>query len=256
MKKLKNIKSALWMTVTVIIASSALPLQAAIKENFPTQETINLENRQLLALSWGDIWNKLRRKKGRRGSRSGDEINFCMISPGKLKDTDKEKASLKVWSTQPVFVWKGEIKGIEVRHIRSNKLIWSQSVNPQTQNLIYQGEEPLQPGEAYLWREKLPDNQVPSRVSFRIMKPEERNSISTELNKLESNLKAKGASQEEIILARIEYFAKKQLWSDVFQQVYSVKNPSPKLEQKVKQIESHDFCSYANRTYATGTFSS
>ena len=119
--KLKNTKSALWIIVTVIIASSALPLQAAIKQNFPTQETLNLENRQLLALSWGDIWDKLRRKKGRRGSRGDDEKNLCMIAPGKFKDTNGDETSLKVWSTQPIFLWKGEIKGIEVRKIRSYK---------------------------------------------------------------------------------------------------------------------------------------
>lgn len=239
--KLKNSKSALWIIVTVVIASSALPIQAAIKYEFPTQETLNFENRQLLALSWGDIWDKLRRKKGRRGSRGDDDKNLCMIAPGKLEHENGNETSLKVWSTQPVFVWRGEIKGIEVRHTRSNRLMWSQSVNPQTRNIIYQGET-LQPGEAYIWREALPDKERPSRQSFRIMKADERNSISTELKELESNLKAKGADQEKIILARTEYFAKKQLWSDVFQQVYSVKNPSPELKEKIKEIESHDFC--------------
>ena len=120
--------------------------------------------------------------------------------------------------------------------------MWRQQLRKSKKSNIYQGET-LQPGEAYIWREALPDKERPSRQSFRIMKADERDSISTELKELESNLKAKGANQEEIILARTEYFAKKQLWSDVFQQVYSVKNPSPALEQKIKEIESHDFCS-------------
>lgn len=235
--KLKNTKSALWMTVMVIIASSALPLQAAIKQNFPTQETLNLHNRQLLALSWGEIWDKLRRKKGRRGSRGDDDKNFfCMIAPGKLEDTNSDKASLEVWSTQPVFVWQGEIKGIEVRHIRSNKLMWSQNVNPKTRSIIYQGE-PLQAGEAYIWRETLPDKERPSRQSFRILNKEKRDSISTELKKLE-----KGTNQEKIVLAKIDYFEQKGLYSDVFREIYSVKNPSPELKQMIEQIESHDFC--------------
>ena len=243
MIKPKNIKSALWIIVTVVIASSTLPIQAAIKQNFPTQETFNLENRQLLVLSWGELWDKLRRKKGRRGSRGDDDKNFfCMISPGKLKDTNGDKTSLEVWSTQPIFLWKGEIKGIEVRHTRSNKLMWSQSVNPKNRSIIYQGE-PLQPGEAYIWREALPDKEIPSRQSFRIMKAEERNSISTELKKLESNLKVKGANQEEIVRERIKYFEQQGLWSDVFREIYSVSNPSPELKERINQIQNHDFCS-------------
>ncbi len=240
--KFRNINPAL-MTIVLLITLSALPLQAAIKHNFPTQKTINLDNRQLLAFSWGELWDKLRRKKGKRGSR-GDEDKkfFCMIAPGGLKDPSSIKASLKVWSSQPVFLWKGEIKGIEVRHTRSNKLMWSQQVEPTTRGIVYQGE-PLQPGEAYFWRETVPDAELPSRQSFRIMKAEERDSISTDLKQLESNLKAKGAKPEEIVLARIDYFVEKQLWSDVLREIYLVQNPSPELKELVEQIQSNDFCS-------------
>lgn len=244
MIQLRNTKSALWMTIVIIFTSSALPLQAAIKQqNLPTQETLKVENRQLLALSWGEIWDKLRRKKGRRGSRGDDNKDFfCMIAPGKLKDTNSIKASLEVWSTKPVFLWKGKMKGIEVRDIRSNKLMWSQSLEPMTQSIIYQGET-LQPGNAYIWREALPNEQLPSRQSFRIMKAEKRDRISAELNQLENNLKAKGANSEQIILKRIEYFAQKELWSDVVREIYSVQHPSPELKEQIKEIQSHDFCS-------------
>lgn len=241
--KLKNINPALLMLV-LMITSSALPLQAAIKHNFPTQKTINLDNRQLLAFSWGELWDKLRRKKGRRGSRGDDEKKFfCMIAPGPLKDPNSIKASLKVWGTQPVFLWKGAIKGIEVRDARSkNKLMWSQQVEPTTRSIVYQGED-LEPGKAYIWRETLADEELPSRQSFRIMKAEERDSISTELKQLESNLKAKGKKPEEIVLARIDYFVEKQLWSDVLREIYSVENPSPELKELITQIQSNDFCS-------------
>ena len=240
--KLKNINPAL-MTIVILITLSALPLQAAIKGNFPTQETINLDNRQLLAFSWGELWNKLRRKKGKRGSRGDEDIKqYCMIAPGPLKDPNSIKASLKVWGTQPVFLWKGEIKGIEVLHTHSKKLMWSQQVEPTTRSIVYQGED-LEPGKDYIWRETLADEEIPSRKSFRIMKAEERDSISTDLKQLESNLKAKGKKPEEIVLGRIDYFVEKQLWSDVLREIYSVENPSPELKELITQIQSNDFCS-------------
>ena len=225
----------------VAVTSTSLPLQAVIKQNISTQEMLNVDNRQLLALSWGDIWDILRRKKGKGGSRDGKDF-LCMISPGKLKDPNGNRGNLVVWGTQPVFLWQGEITGIEVRHIRSNKLIWSQTLKPTTRSIIYQGE-PLQPGEAYIWLAILPDEQLPNRQSFRIMKAEKRDSISTDLKELESKPKAEDANSEEIILARVEYFAKQELWSDVLRELYSVENPSPELKEKIEQIQGHDFCS-------------
>ena len=177
-----------------------------------------------------------------------------MIAPGKLTEISKdpkdpnlekqnnvEQQTLLVWSTQPVFFWKGEMKGIEVRHIRSDKLMWSQNLEPTTNSIIYQGE-PLQPGKAYFWREILPDKEALSRRSFRMMKAEDRDRISAELKQLESKLKTEGVSADQIVLRRVEYFADKELWSDVFREIYSVQNPSPKLKELIKQIQGHDFC--------------
>jgi hypothetical protein len=242
MIKLRNVKSALWLIVVVSVGLSALPLEAAIKQNFATQEILKSNNRQLLTLSLGDIWDRLRRKKGKRGSRDGDgsEKNLCMIAPGKLEDQNDGKGSLVIWGNKPVFLWQGEIVGIEVRHTRSDKLMWSQN-NPTTRSVIYQGE-PLQPGEDYFWREKLPLKQLPSKQSFRMMKAEDRDRISAELKELESKLKTKGASASEIALEKINYFSQKQLWSDVLREIYSVPNPSPELKQTINQIQGHDFC--------------
>jgi hypothetical protein len=243
MMKLRNAKSALWLIVVVVVGLSVLPLQAAIKQNFSVQETLNNDDRQLFALSWGDIWDKLRRKRGKRGSRGDDNKEFfCMISPGKLEDQNDGKQSLVVWGTQPVFLWGGKMVGIEVRHTHRKELMWSQSLNSTTRSIIYQGE-PLKPGEDYFWRETIPQEKLPSRKSFRVMKVEDRDRISAELKKLESKLKAKEASAEEIVLARVNYFAEKSLWSDVLREIYSVPNPSPGLKEKIKQIQGHNFCS-------------
>ncbi len=244
--KIINTKSALWwMTVVVIVGSSALPLQAAIQNNFTTQETVNVDNDQLFSLSWGDIWDKLRRKKGRRGSRGPNQPILCMIAPGKLKDIKGEKQTLVVWSTQPLFIWQEDekkIQGIEVRHIRSNKLMWRKSLKSKTPRITYKGE-PLQPGEDYSWRETSPLEKPPSKRSFRIMNAKERQTVSAELKRLENKLKAKGASEDKITLAKVDYFADKQLWSDVLREMYAVKNSSPELKERIKQIESNNFCS-------------
>ncbi len=240
MKTINN-KFALWIML-VIMGASALPLQAAIKNNLTTQ-TPEVDNRQY-ALSWGDIWNKLRRRKGKRGSRGDDENQefFCMIAPGKLKNVDNGKQTLVVWNTRPLFIWKDDknkVRGIEVFHIRSNQMVWrSKTLKPGTNRVIYDGE-PLKTGENYSWREAISPEQLPSKQSFRIMSAKERKAISADLNQLEP----KGASADKMILARVDYFAGKELWSDVLWEMYSVKNPSPELKQKIQQIQSHDFCS-------------
>ncbi|WP_414581745.1 hypothetical protein [Scytonema sp. PCC 10023] len=140
------------------------------------------------------------------------------------------------------------MEGIEVRHIRSKKLMWRQTLDPTTRKTIYQGE-PLQPGEDYFWRETLPPEQLPSQVPFRIMESEKRDRITGELNKLENREKeASGTSAEKIILARVEYFANQGLWSDALREIYSVldsvPNPSVEFKQGINQIQNNEFCSF------------
>ena len=244
-------KHALSITLFLLICTSASPLQAA--NNSPTTKPTPEINRPLLSLSWGDIWNKLRRKKGRKGSRGNDENKefFCTIAPGKLKDTNNGKQTLVVWNTRPIFIWKDDnnkVRRIEVLHIRSNQVVWrSKTFKPGTSRIIYDGK-PLKPGEAYSWREAIPPEQLPSKQSFRIMSAEKRQAISAELNQL----KPKGASKEKIILARVEYFARKELWGDALLEMHSVKNPSPELKQKIQQIQSHDFCSLQKTALVAG----
>ncbi|WP_088243907.1 hypothetical protein [Calothrix rhizosoleniae] len=168
--KIINTKSALWIMLAGIVSSSALPLQAAINTNFITQQTAEVDNPQY-ALSWGDIWDKLRRKKGKRGSRGDDENKefFCMIAPGKLKDSNNGKQTLVVWNTRPLFLWKDDnkkFKGIEVFHIRSYKQVWkSRTLKPNNNRVIYDGE-PLKPGEAYFWRETTSPNSEEKGEKF------------------------------------------------------------------------------------------
>jgi len=252
--KIINTKSALWIIlVGIVSSSSALPIQAAINPNFTTQQTAEVYNYSLLSLSWGDIWNKLRRRKGKRGARGDDENPefFCMIAPGKLKDSHNGKQTLVVWNTRPLFMWKDDnkkVKGIEVFHTRSYKQVWrSKTLQSGTSKVIYDGK-PLQPGAAYFWRETTSLEQSPSKQSFRIMDAEKRQTITRGLKQLENRLKAKRASKDKIVLARVDYFANRQLWSDVLLEMHSVPNPSAELKQKIRQIENYDFCSLSRKT--------
>ncbi|NEP14676.1 MAG: hypothetical protein F6K14_31670 [Symploca sp. SIO2C1] len=133
------------------------------------------------------------------------------------------------------------MEGIEVRHLRSNELIWSQTLEPTTNKITYQGEE-LEPEQVYFWRETVPLETLPTKIVFRIMNKEERDRISTELAELESQLETEGASESDIILARVNYFAERQLWSDALQEAYSVENPSGELADFLEKFEAHNFC--------------
>jgi hypothetical protein len=66
------------------------------------------------------------------------------------------------------------------------------------------------------------------------MEAQQRQRIIVDLWTLERQLQ--GASREEIALAKANYFAQRQLWSDVLQQAYSVQNPSAELAKFVQKL--------------------
>jgi len=75
------------------------------------------------------------------------------------------------------------------------------------------------------------------RVPFQVMGGKERAATTAGLAKLNANLKTTGSNGEEIALQRAKFFAKRRLWTDAIQQVYSVKKPSAQLQQVVQEIE-------------------
>jgi hypothetical protein len=164
------------------------------------------------------------------GKRTDD---FCAIAPRPF-DTSTE-----VWSDRPLFKWQGKAGQIEVRLQGSEKALWSQTVPSKTRSVMYDGEA-LQPGQTYNWVIfDLDDNRV-AETSFKAMETQKRDRIKTELQALEGELKAKGASTDEIALNRAKYFAQQQLWSDVWREVSSVENPSAALNEFVQTIPPAD----------------
>lgn len=179
-------------------------------------------------------------------SRGGEKP--CAIAPQAIT------TSTAVWSDRPLFVWRGVISRIEVRPTSSKKVLWSKTgIEGQTKegqsSALYAGEA-LQPGQSYEWLlfepfalEDTPPSQV---VTFRVMDAKERDRIKTQLQNLEAELKAKKASAEETAVHRAQYFAQKNLWSDVLKEAYSVKNPSPALARIIQDLPTK-LCSQASR---------
>jgi hypothetical protein len=136
------------------------------------------------------------------------------------------------------------VKGASVRSQRSGELMWSQALDPDQRSIVY-GEEgkPLQPGQAYYWRllrAESSQNSLP-RIMFRVMEQgEERETIVAELAQI------RGETIEDTAIARANYFADRELWSDALRELYAVENPSEELLAIVEQIQGKDFCNLAD----------
>ncbi|GAX37352.1 hypothetical protein [Nodularia sp. NIES-3585] len=170
---------------------------------------------------WSKIYRSLFNKKEppieprNGGSRPANLV--CMISP------DAPRAYRTVWSDRPLFIWQGYASTIAVRSMGSSTDLWRESV-AKTQNITYMGE-PLESGKVYKW-------VVNSRqfIPFQVMEKLERDRISADLQNIQEQLQATGVNTEAIAIAKANYFAEKNLWSDVLQQVYSVPQPSAELQ--------------------------
>ncbi|MBW4546226.1 MAG: hypothetical protein KME25_17540 [Symplocastrum torsivum CPER-KK1] len=142
----------------------------------------------------------------------------CTIAPLDLK------TNTEVWSDRPMFVWRGPIGKIEVRQQGSNDVLWRETIPQGVGRIQYAGES-LQPGETYNWVLFDLQNNAIRSMAFKVMDAREREQVSTQLQSLERELKAKGATVEESAARRAQYFAQRQLWSDAWREAFSVDNP-------------------------------
>ncbi|MEO1428847.1 MAG: hypothetical protein AAFV71_07250 [Cyanobacteria bacterium J06633_8] len=247
MLKLK--KFSFILLFILISAVSEIPSQAAIRTENQTQ-SYQRENTQL-ALSWSDIVKIFRRKKSRKGGKG----SICLIVPQRLDDpVSQVQGTQKVWSLNPRFLWnisKGNVRKIELFEKDSNQPFWNQEVPEGETSFEYDGK-PLKPGYSYKWRiiANAPFRMKSIPVEFKVMEAQKRLGITIRLALLEHRLKKQGVNPEKIALEKANYFAKEELWSDVVGKIYQVENPSRRLKQRIKQIESSDYCN------STGTLSS
>jgi hypothetical protein len=187
--------------------------------------------------SWQEVFKNFFNKKNEDNPPPGTpgsgiaRGDVCLITPG-VNSSNRE-----IWSDRPLFVWRGKLGRIEVRHYGSEEVLWSQTVSETDNSVSYTGDR-LVAGERYQWVIFLSQNGVnPAIVSpFKVIDDKERDRIRVRLIILGVELREKGYNPEQITLARANYFAQKELWSDFLQEVYSMENPSEDLQEIIQQI--------------------
>ena len=215
------------LLISTLVLSAVASISLAI---LPEQVVLAEETKELslLVRAYRNLFNKKEPPIEPRNGGSRDPRFVCMVSP------DAPRVQRKVWSDRPLFLWQGYASTIAVRHQGSKTNLW---IHPavHTQNITYTGEL-LQPGQVYEW---VVNNR--QFIPFQVMNKEERDRISTDLQNIEKQLQSTGANTEVIALAKANYFAENNLWSDVLQQVYSVPEPSDELTA-FRQDIVHSLC--------------
>ncbi|MBD2356492.1 hypothetical protein H6G41_17985 [Tolypothrix sp. FACHB-123] len=150
--------------------------------------------------------------------------DLCLVSP-----------QGKIYSTNPVFLWKGKLNKIAVAKLPSRNNFWNADNLTQDNLATYTGAEALEPGEQYQWKAFLHKN--PSLFAkFQVLDGEERQKITDGLAALEKRLQTQGADEKTIALEKAAFFAEHNLRSDVLQQVYSVPNLAQDLSLQTKDL--------------------
>jgi|GEM_PF-5906566 len=228
-----------------------------------------------LALSWGEIWEILRRQKGEGGSRGlyGDPEFPCMLAPVRLRNRNprapkpKKTRKFVVWDNRPLFLWQAPssitkaepanenltITTLEVRHARRNTLMWSETLpEPEPGELrwrVYAGK-PLERGVTYNWGAPFPqrlsdfNQELPLRIHFSVMKQEEYDRVARQLAAMERQATAQGKTAAEKLEQRVRFFLEEQLWADALREIYlgSAGDKTKGSAQLRQRIEAENFC--------------
>lgn len=242
----KSLLSLALVSITIAangISSKSLNAAIATNPETPHSRTQNPIIAQNYTGWVARFWQ--RRPLRRNGARDG----VCAVSPG-LVDT------YMVWSNRPVFLWHSGQTNKEVqlilRDYDSQEIVWSQPTNLTEQKVAYRGQQPLQPGKIYQWQLTEKSRNTTNWATFKVLPATERDKITTELQKIEQQLKAAKTSPEEIAMKKADYFLNYQiqhqtedkslnLWSDALESLYQVENPSPSFIQK-RQTFVSDIC--------------
>ncbi len=227
---LKNhCKILLAFLLTLIVNTLSFPLNLDIasaqensqslnqpSENDRQSEPITTTGTRESSSIFEAIWKLLRAKKEQEPALSS-RSNICEVTPGLLGETNL------IYSDRPLFLWQGTIPQVDIYLYTpfsldtEQEVFWSQTV-ASNNRILYSGE-PLQPGQIYDWEIVVDSATNRRRISFQVMEAAERDRISKELEQIESELTISGATSEEVIFAKANYFAEKDLWSDSLQEL-------------------------------------
>lgn len=249
MSKAGRVQFILFITALIMVILLGLPIQAAVKQK--SRQVLTKTNGTYLALSWGDIWKKLGRRKVPGGGRGPEEVKICAIAPGRLDST--KMGIQEIWSVQPLFLWDiqgGTLQQIDLLNRESKQVFWSQKIPTGQTKVIYSGK-PLQPGQSYIWRLSYSSTARMTYYQFKIMEIQKRDHITNDLAQLEKQLKIQRTNAEKIALEKANYFMQQELWSDALREIYSVSNPSAELTKMIQKIPSSNYCKEAKVIAAT-----
>jgi hypothetical protein len=141
-----------------------------------------------------------------------------------------------IWNTTPLLVWQGNLfPKIAIREDGEPLPLWMETATDNETGIwrLTFPETPLQPGTQYellFYLMHISDPDSPTQlVRFQVMDGEERERISSGLEDLETELDSEGASEEEVALAKAEYFLEAELPADALQAIFAVSEPSEEL---------------------------
>lgn len=190
---------------------------------------------QATQLNWGKVvQGLLKRDKPPLGGRG----EVCPISPFHQAN----QAPVLIWSDRPLFIWQGGSRMIGVRLQGTKTVLWREQVGGERSTLrqVQYSGPVLQPGKTYEWLFFFSQSSTQPNlfVPFQIMDATQQTTIKMHLAKLNIQPETQKINAEALALQRANYFAQRQLWSDVLQEVYSVRNPSKQLQQVARDIEA------------------
>jgi hypothetical protein len=147
-----------------------------------------------------------------------------------------------VWDRNPAFVWTG-LQTIGLQR-PAQASFWDKTATETSLDGVYRvvySEDPLAPGlyEVVFSSPLLASNIV---RSFEVMDNDTHAQIAAELEDLEDSLAAENADAETSALARADFFAGKNLASDALQELFTVAEPSPAMQQRQAEVVEM-FCS-------------
>lgn len=209
------------------------------------QSNTTPENQQERSSILESIWKLLKAKRQQEPALSS-RSNLCEISPGLLGEINI------IYSDRPLFLWQGKANNLKINLYtpfsleEEQKILWSKIIenkNSDIQYLFYTGK-PLEAGKIYDW-ETVVNNSSSRKMPFQIMEKAKREQISLELIKLESELRNSGVKEEEIILAKANYFAERDLWSDAIQILFSLNNSTTNFSQEIQKMTEF-ICEFNN----------
>lgn len=213
---------------------SSLPLALvglAVLNSGSLPQPVLAQTPDALSPEFASVWNFFRREADdrRAGGNGSPRGPLCSITPG----------AETVWNRTPLFVWQGASSiGLRQPH---QDILWQETattvVLKENEKDLYQSYRPtesLEPG-GYDWLFFLVPSEYAAWDSFEVMDDDGYEQIAAELDTLEATLAA-DASDETIALARMAFFAERDLASDALQEMFSITDPSPDMQQRQAEV--------------------